>query len=1513
MHSLFLPLRPICVCRACLPVLAALFLLTPGVRAAETPAAGATAHPAVQALHAAPPTPAPPQAAPAVQTASAMPGVPETARAASETEVPFQMDWLLDVKGTHTMGDMLATDSQKAFKPYRPDNLPHQTGTLWLRITPQGGTPDIPLVLDLNTRISGQLPGTPQVWLARVGEPNGTPVRPSSEGLYHLPSPLPAQTNIYVRVSGIPAPGFLPMLRNVTDLTVFDELGTQPQLALLAGLLILCLLRGIAERREWRMWAALYIAAVWVQAFWGLPTTPAGEVSRWDMPGLLAPGVALLILPHVGRHMMRTRLHAHFVDMQFILLALCGIALSAAPLIPGYTWTLQFLPLWPLFTLLLLPGTLAACIRRLPGAKRFFLISLFPPLGMLAMFPLSRILPESILAMMPRSLDMFMTPGVISIIPLTCMALSALVAAVSPSPRALPSPSRRNAREQAAPAKTGRAAVAAMELGGDMKQEPIAEQPIVSVDPTQLGEMSFTPPTAAARAQAAAAAPSAATSVYPKSLQAPLTVGTVEDALRQPMDDLLRAISALDQSALPLEARRRTDTLCAAGRTLAKAIGGMDHLQTSAPQVDARERFDINQLLLDVHEAVADLAESKNISLSWFTAPHLTRCYEGSRSRLAETLSLLAESAVLATERGMVQIRAQRQPDSTDPGHLLFTVSDTGSGMPPFKRSTLAFVRAWELAGQEGMVSLESNARGTTISFSTNLIAQSAEQPSAAAEPDAEALSHLPASALGIIVASSVPANRQLLSFYLDELPHKILEARTPDEALDLYRRYPGALIIFDDDMPEDAIAEAVAAIRIFEGEHNFPLTCILALVNNDAQIDSLRRAGCTHFLKKPINRKGLRHLTLRLAPVSRKFRDPAPEKPLPVQAATQPLQTARGPNLAAPIPDLPELTPEPATVATAPQHKGLFSSLFAPFHKKPSAAQEPSATSPVPADAHAGTPSAGASGDTGTIPRAGSAGPAQTTAVPDAPAQNEPAETVPTDQPGVPAGSTCLSAQAGGQPEKQPDAATAESAIPPTSPQPSVQTPVQATISDQPEPSVPEPAVPEPAPAAPVPVASPVVPAVTLPPLTLVPGQSGTEPAAPGGPTSTTTSAASASEEEPLMLTSPILPSDEPVTLTERVQPKMSSVGEPVPVIRTGAPEPRRRPDRPNPLEERAKRTPAHSSAPASAAEWVGEPMPILKEERTGTPERSSAEQDTTPARNLTEQNAAQLLNRPFTPPKQAPQPASTPVSPQPAAAEKAEPLLLEVPLSEGMEEDADVLLLDSPVERPAGQNQTPELKSAPAPNMDIPDLFGPAGTDISGRTLLDEAAHVPPCAQSSRPEQPADPLHIDEEIVDLGAPLEETAATEQPQTPAQAVQPIPSETPSPASTTDLPAEQQLGQEPQQAPAAQPIPPMPSSSEEEPEQDASDEAIHTMLRELDAALERAVQGDKAGDAEAVCKAAGEIGRLAETYDLRTLDDPARCLEEAARAGRMDEVAQLVPDLVSAVTLNRDAFKEQTR
>ena len=1463
MHS-FLPFKHSRL-RVYMPLFAALLLvLTPGMGAADPAPASpvpevSTATPSVvqEALQAvveqtAPETPA----APVVQTASALPAVsgePGSALAKEGASVPLQAEWLLDPKGTHTLTDVLSPNAQKEFKPYEPESLPHQAGTIWMRLEVEGKAPAFPLVLDLNTRIAGQLPGIPQVWLVRPGESNGTPVRPSSDGLYSLPSPLPDQTGIYIRVNGIPAPGFAPMLRNAASLTLVDELGTQPQLVLLAVLLFLCLLRGVTERREWRMWAALYIAAVWVQAFWGLPTTPAGEVSRWDMPGLLAPGVALLILPHVGRHMLRTRHHAPFIDMQFVLLALFGIALSVAPLIPGYTWTLQFLPLWPLFMLLLLPGTLAACARRLPGAKRFLLICILPPLGMLALFPLSRLLPESLIGLLPHALDGFMTPGVVSLIPLTGLTLSALFAALSPSPKPLPAPNR-STRDT----KTGRAGVAALELGGASKASETSFErlPSLSAEPEGLELANFPnkkPSSANVHSEPARAAeasrPTSRTPEkrpYPQALQAPLSAGMVEESLRAPLDALLRAISAVDQSQLSAEARRRTDALGVAGRNLATAIGNMGRGVSLSQDFDRKERFDLNQLLLETHEAVSSLAESKNLGLSWFTAPYLPRCYEGRRAQLANVLALLVESAVLATDRGMVQIRAQRLPESTDPGHLLFTVSDTGSGMPPLERSTLALVRTWELVGPDGeLVSLESGPKGTTISFSMRLTARIEQQPiPAAPEPDKETLSRLPASSLRIIVASNVPANRQMLSYYLDELPHEIIEARSAEEAKALYRRTPGALIIFDDDMPEESIADAVADIRIFEGEHNFPLASILALVNSNEQIDALRRAGCTHFLKKPITRKDLRVLTLRLAPVSRRFKDTdgAPQKTAPKPQAP----SAKGsPRVSPDIPNLPEL-PEPAkplapalsaprdshAAEPAPVKRGIFASLFARFRKqaKPAAPEAPTVVDQV----------------------------------------DEPVMTLTEKAPEKP-----IKLSSVGEPMPISKASPEEAPAP--RPRPERPNPLEERAKHM--------------------------------------------PAQSSAPTN-----AAEWVGEPMPITKK---QDGDQGLAKQVEAPLEMPTQEKEAEKRPAPEHASAPQR----SEAA--TPLNTVPDLNLDEWVGEPTPIIKplpvsaplpapEEAPLTlePEQkvSPKKRDNAPL-TLAPADDAPLTLTAQTDKADEPLMLGTPL-PDKKSSLSNDVLMLDEPLGNqpelslaglGLEPQAEVINLTEPVRKPTPAQ--PAEKDAP-----IPDLFGDArpAPQPGPRSLLDEAACLAPCGQGSRPTASTNELAIDD-IVELGVPV---APVIQPATEKDIALPEPQEAPLPPV---LPAG-----DGEAAAQEQPVPAIPETPEQEPalptkdgqkgplqdaeqESEASDEAIRALLTELDEALERAIQGEQSGDAQMVCQAAAHIGRLAETYDLRVLDDPARCLEEVACSGNMDEIVQLMPDLVSAINRNRASFEEAER
>ncbi|MFR4118495.1 MAG: hypothetical protein ACLT2T_06350 [Bilophila wadsworthia] len=188
-------------------------------------------------------------------------------------------------------------------------------------------------------------------------------------------------------------------------------------------------------------------------------------------------------------------------------------------------------------------------------------------------------------------------------------------------------------------------------------------------------------------------------------------------------------------------------------------------------------------------------------------------------------------------------------------------------------------------------------------------------------------------------------------------------------------------------------------------------------------------------------------------------------------------------------------------------------------------------------------------------------------------------------------------------------------------------------------------------------------------------------------------------------------------------------------------------------------------------------------------------------------------------------------------------------------------------------------------------------------------------PCGQGSRPTASTNELAIDD-IVELGVPV---APVIQPATEKDTALPEPQEAPLPpvlpAGDGEAAAQEQPGPAIPETPEQEPALPTKDGQkgplqDAEQESEASDEAIRALLTELDEALERAIQGEQSGDAQMVCQAAAHIGRLAETYDLRVLDDPARCLEEVACSGNMDEIVQLMPDLVSAINRNRASFEE---
>lgn len=816
-----------------------LFLLPLLLSAAAVDAAGLT-----------PSVPLAPRAEPSVQADM----VPAHLTQPSLALLPF-LQVYIDVTGEMDVEEVAALPPDKHFTPLNVRRLPHVSGVTWLRFVLDAATPgqeNSAILLDMGESV----PGTPTLYNPLLDTLSNTVEwrenTPTSRNVLLLPRAGSEAQVCFLRLDGLPGLWFSPMLRTphnaATDLS---GLASKSALVALAVVMLLCLLRGLAEHGQWRIWTALYVAAALLQGYLGVPGNGAGHFSFEDAAALLTPGLALMFLPHVGRHLMRTRGRHRFLDVQFILLVLPGAALALLPLVPDMAWTARYLPLWPVGCLLCVPTATAACLMGLPGARRFLLGILLPPAAV---------------AVAVLGQDFGYAPSVLASLPLWGTALSALIIAATAVPRqeeegedgeapielTMPAAEPGTLLLDDGPLRLDTpAAVERLPLLDDpnLRLLPSADEGMVLPHMDAEPERREEPPIPESpRPEAPAARPA----------DEHLDAERLEEALRRPLDDLMRETAVLEQCSLPPSARETARNMTAAARQMLAVLRDPASILPGVSAPALQETFDLQELMRSVHDSVAAAAENNGIALAWYMPPYLPSFYSGEYRALDAVLRELLESAVRATRQGAVHFSVRRVPDSDDPGHLLFTVQDSGSGTPPAERSSLALSHAWELAGRSnGFLSAECGTRGATIAFTLHL------------EP-VEGVSDAPAATSSesvgktvrrarILVCTPGAMDRQALVHMLDGLSCVVLQARTLPEALALHEQRPVTMLIAAGSQVSVKAQETLERFRQRATTAHLPVFGAIAVTGDDSQWDALAKAGFTHALLEPVDREALR------------------------------------------------------------------------------------------------------------------------------------------------------------------------------------------------------------------------------------------------------------------------------------------------------------------------------------------------------------------------------------------------------------------------------------------------------------------------------------------------------------------------------------------------------------------------------------------------------------------------------------------------------------------------------
>ncbi len=154
--------------------------------------------------------------------------------------------------------------------------------------------------------------------------------------------------------------------------------------------------------------------------------------------------------------------------------------------------------------------------------------------------------------------------------------------------------------------------------------------------------------------------------------------------IRTPMNGVLGMAELLAGTKLDKRQQRFVESMRTAAQTMMQIINDiLDDSKIEAGKLDLiREPFEVRELVEDVGQLFAGAAERKRLELICRVEPTVPHVVVGDLLRLRQVLGNLLSNAVKYTERGEIQLRVADDTSSDGGCSLVFSVADTGPGIP---------------------------------------------------------------------------------------------------------------------------------------------------------------------------------------------------------------------------------------------------------------------------------------------------------------------------------------------------------------------------------------------------------------------------------------------------------------------------------------------------------------------------------------------------------------------------------------------------------------------------------------------------------------------------------------------------------------------------------------------------------------------------------------------------------------------------------------------------------------
>jgi CheY-like chemotaxis protein/nitrogen-specific signal transduction histidine kinase len=384
-------------------------------------------------------------------------------------------------------------------------------------------------------------------------------------------------------------------------------------------------------------------------------------------------------------------------------------------------------------------------------------------------------------------------------------------------------------------------------------------------------------------------------------------LATMSHEIRTPLSNVIGMAELTLEAELSEELRENLEIILDSAVSLLDIINDiLDLAKIEARGISlAHVDFNLRRALERTMRNFSTQAARKNDTLYLDVAHDVPDVLNGDPGRLAQVLRNLVHNAIKFTENGSITISVTRKEPGDDPVTLLFSVSDTGIGVPQDKinRLFLSFTQVdstyqekykgtglglaiskklVELMG--GAIWVESDeGKGSVFSFTTTLRPQSRQQDAdhrptrSRHEQLGEENAYTPrlGEPASILFAEDNAINQLFIADFLKSAGHRVTTVSNGKEALAAFAQQPFDLILMDIQMPEMDGIEATRSIRGAETPPFDKTIPILALTAYAMREDRKRflEAGMNGCITKPVDRPLLLRTVVELVQEYRKSR----------------------------------------------------------------------------------------------------------------------------------------------------------------------------------------------------------------------------------------------------------------------------------------------------------------------------------------------------------------------------------------------------------------------------------------------------------------------------------------------------------------------------------------------------------------------------------------------------------------------------------------------------------------